>query len=761
MAIDYGDIFNRYAQARLDQATQPFNDPEAYFNNRLQNQFGVNLDEQGNVKPRSTTITNNDDGSQTVTTKHEVTPIAQPQPVNYGFTQPQVSTGLGLQMPQAYAQPMAPVTQPVAPMAAQPMAQPQPIPEPPPMAVPQSQPILVVTSQPMAQPAQPMAQPAQPMAAQPQPIPEPPPMAAPMAQPAPMAQLPQPGPGVQLAGPMVPGAIPNAVPQAPVPGIGMTMQSPGVQPEEQHWSQRIAELGSSAPKLAAYYGNENNPEGGRKVAADLYATELDKTRKTQDATKIIDAAISGDARAVTQLSRDLASKKEEGSYVKAILLARLGLTDLAKEEQQKLGGSTNIMGMMGRNGENYTVEMASDGSIRRAWDDKGDRVNDQTKAGLQAYALNPKNVTTHTGKVQDKDTGEIYYEQTTPQGIRLVAPNGKQYVGPSENLRAYGIGSDIETKNALQLNELQNKLAYAPLSKRLEIIAESEAKYGKLDPRVKADILGQSTNVPTPGTVAGTVGQPTTGPGVRPAAIAPQTAQVAPQMAEPQMAAQAPGAAIRPVSPTAPMAAPQTAAPQMAAPGVGGVAGGTPAQREANLAIQKSAAEAEIQRKKELAVAEQKPPAEARGKNVAKDVNNQNFANETYDLIRPVAELVKKSTGSGIGASVDSLAAKIGASTEGAQAIAQLEPLVYPILANVPRFEGSQSEYDVKTYQRAAGDFANPEKPVKTRLAALQGMITLLKKYDKEGKNDWTFSGGNPASPSTSGIKIISREKVQ
>ena len=121
--------------------------------------------------------------------------------------------------------------------------------------------------------------------------------------------------------------------------------------------------------------------------------------------------------------------------------------------------------------------------------------------------------------------------------------------------------------------------------------------------------------------------------------------------------------------------------------------------------------------------------------------------------------MVKKSTGSGLGAKVDTLASFFGKGTEGAQAIAELEPLVYPLIANVPRFQGSQSDYDVKMYQKAAGDFANAEKPVKTRLAALQGMIALLKKYDKEGKNDWSFSGESPAGGT--GIRIISRERVQ
>jgi hypothetical protein len=156
------------------------------------------------------------------------------------------------------------------------------------------------------------------------------------------------------------------------------------------------------------------------------------------------------------------------------------------------------------------------------------------------------------------------------------------------------------------------------------------------------------------------------------------------------------------------------------------------------------AIQADIQARKELRVAEQKPPAEARGKVEAKDVNNQAFADSSYSLIKPISDEIKRSTGSGIGAGVDVLAGKLGASTKGAQSIAKLEVLSYPILANVPRFEGPQSDYDVQLYRQAAGDFANASKPVATRLAALDAMVSILKKYDKAGKNDWSF--GSAAS---------------
>ena len=78
MAFDPIALATQYAGARLDQATQPFTDPTGYMNNRLQQDFGVDMD--GNVKPKSTTITNNDDGTKTITQKHEVTPETTPAP---------------------------------------------------------------------------------------------------------------------------------------------------------------------------------------------------------------------------------------------------------------------------------------------------------------------------------------------------------------------------------------------------------------------------------------------------------------------------------------------------------------------------------------------------------------------------------------------------------------------------------------------------------------------------------------------------------
>ena len=158
-----------------------------------------------------------------------------------------------------------------------------------------------------------------------------------------------------------------------------------------------------------------------------------------------------------------------------------------------------------------------------------------------------------------------------------------------------------------------------------------------------------------------------------------------------------------------------------------------------------------------MRLAEEKPAAAAAGADAATTVKNQAFADRTYDLIKPINEAILQSTGSSIGAGVDTVAAAFGKSTKGSEGIARLNVLSYGILANIPRFEGPQSDIDVQMYKQAAGDFANRKLPVNDRLAALDALNSILKRYDRAGKNDWTFgagaaAGGAPAAGATKNV---------
>jgi hypothetical protein len=549
-------------------------------------------------------------------------------------------------------------------------------------------------------------QPVQPVQPQPQQV-QPPVAQAPMpvnpqeVQPVQQPQLPQPSPGVQVAGP-------TQLP--PQPETQATTQPmPSQTPE---WHDKL--VGGDFNSLSAILANPNTPEDVKSEVQDRMYNILNDKRMEAKANQTIQQAVTGDPRAVSDLTRELTKKSTEGSLLKAMLYSRLGLSELAKDEQQKLGAGVKYEATVGPNNTRALIKYGADNMPLSGFDESGKLLSPEALASFAANAMptkahlmpsvhgTPVQKTNEKGEVE---TGLMMYDPRSQASYVQVGNTRQPTTGwttMAQNVQAvYGAaGAKQQGTQAAQTGVQQ-----PPLPSLAGTVPQAQ-------PQVQA--APQATNVPAP------QARPT-GP-VNPATVGQVPQAPAPQ-AQPQV---------------------------QAAPAVQG--GGTVTQRPGESFSsfqqrQKAAEEATaaaIQANKEVSVAERKPPAEAAGANKAKDINNQHFADEAYGSIKPIAEIIKRSTGSGIGTKVDALAAKIGASTTGAQAIAELEPLVYPLVSNVPRFQGSQSDYDVRMYKQAAGDFANPEKPIKTRLAALQGMITLLKKYDKEGKNDWTFGGENP-----------------
>lgn len=86
-------------------------------------------------------------------------------------------------------------------------------------------------------------------------------------------------------------------------------------------------------------------------------------------------------------------------------------------------------------------------------------------------------------------------------------------------------------------------------------------------------------------------------------------------------------------------------------------------------------------------------------------------------------------TESGIGAGVDWLGRQVGVSSESSKKAAQLETLSGWMVANVPRMEGPQSNFDILNYQTMAAKVGDRTVPVDERLAALQTLEQLHRKY--------------------------------
>lgn len=127
----------------------------------------------------------------------------------------------------------------------------------------------------------------------------------------------------------------------------------------------------------------------------------------------------------------------------------------------------------------------------------------------------------------------------------------------------------------------------------------------------------------------------------------------------------------------------------------------------------------------------------------AKQGQKARDAQATLGLLDEAERILPGATGGGAGAATDRVAGVLGISTPGAQATAQLNLIAAQLVAKVPRFEGPQSNIDVQFYREAAGDLANPNLPVATRLAALRTMRALSEKA----------AGGASASPQQSAAR--------
>jgi hypothetical protein len=562
-----------------------------------------------------------------------------------------------------------------------------------------------------------------------------------MAQQAiPQPQLPQPGPSVQVAGPATlpaQGGSQYPVASVTIPDQPQAQAQPQAQPsqaytptverqtqpltvDQQNNDFIIAARNETDPAkrrnmFAQIMAREDVNEGSKTLANRLMAEDYLKQRNIAEAEQKIAQATPND------LSRYMRERTKEGSYVKAVLYARLGLNDLAQKEQELLSPSLKMGSAIDSTGKQYTVERDSKGAIVRGFDDTGKTIGQETLANLSAAAM-----PTQSFMLPQSGGGLMQKTIMGPDGQPQVI-TGQVFTDPRTNSTYFQAGNKRYDTSGLSTPAQNVQAVYGAAGAGQQ--GKQAATTGVQQPALPP-MAGQPQFQP-----ASQMQQPQAMPAQGQAV--PQAAQTRPAQAQPQVTAQA---------------SPQGGV-KLTPQRVGGGGGTAPivqqpgesfASFEQRKKANDEAIQADIQARKELRVAEQKPPAEARGKVEAKDVNNQAFADSSYSLIKPISDEIKRSTGSGIGAGVDVLAGKLGASTKGAQSIAKLEVLSYPILANVPRFEGPQSDYDVQLYRQAAGDFANASKPVATRLAALDAMVSILKKYDKAGKNDWSF--GSAAS---------------
>lgn len=555
--------------------------------------------------------------------------------------------------------------------------------------------------------------------------------------------------------------------------IAQQARTPGFNPAEPapSWMDMTIANQNDPKRMYAMVGDPNLPPGVQDAAKQRALGFDQQEQQKIETQKMLQGFAQGDPKATSDVMKAIRQKSESGSYVKAVLYSQLGLRELAAGEQAKLSSGTFSKAIM--DGQPYMTE-TKNGAIIRAWDAKGTPAGDDALARINAAG-------TPQGTAQYGFTG----------GVGVVNENGQTYevrqrtnniTGNVENVYVTGPKrGQIYSGEALPMDKsvmtAASKMDYGVISKYRErfgtdaIAALSQMqkdrgpmtqpeqeeflnRYQFMTPPAGIGRPGQGQPQPPPVQTAPVQGVPTvpTVPQRPVAPTAPPQAQMPPpppgarpapaQPVSPQQAAAQP-----PAAPPPPPAASTSAQVQSQPAGVSGypVRGLNESEN-----VYKARLDTYLTQAKEI--------AKSQAKVIDKDIQKEYYAKEVFPFVNDLRNLIDAGTGSGAGAAVDSTLGFFGVSTPGANAIAATAPLSQKILMQVERFEGPQSDIDVKSYKEAAGKLADPNVPTAQKQAAFNTIISIMKRNAPE--LDWSsVEKGGPSDVMKRADDILNKGK--
>ena len=206
--------------------------------------------------------------------------------------------------------------------------------------------------------------------------------------------------------PVAPGQQPRPlIAGTPSSDVGLTPTEQAIKQQQvvPAWQQTVLNAQGDPTKLAQIMAGDY-PADAKTLAQNLIVQNSLDAQQKLDAQKKLQGFAQGDPTAARDVMKLIGKESEEGSYVKAVLFSQLGLHDLSKQEQAKLGGPAISKAMV--DGKSYLTE-SRNGVIVGAYDPTGKRVDDATLARINA--------------------------ESTPQGTHAYGFTGEAAIVPGTN----------------------------------------------------------------------------------------------------------------------------------------------------------------------------------------------------------------------------------------------------------------------------------------------------------------------------------------
>jgi hypothetical protein len=511
----------------------------------------------------------------------------------------------------------------------------------------------------------------------------------------------------------------------------------------------LANAHSTVEQLAGIVSNPNESKLAKQVALNRMKTLSVAPEKIAEAQKKIDDA-PNDPKAASDVANALKPPKDgknEGSWLKALLLAKLGLSEAATREFALLGIGSTEHGI-NLDGKKGIVTMDAKGTIVKGYvEDKDGNSKDMSAEQIaKANEIAAKDKRGPSGATLQRDekgnqwsvvpttTGSKFYNVATgqegrPEG-RLTPVQGQTDTDVMNYksrlaITEHAAKKQIDFTNDMSKMSTEARIAGFKEINNLRVMAGKEPLTpSQMGLTPSGNIIGME-----PAAVPATGAAPYGGQGLQVPNISRPVVPAAPVAQQPAPVVEAPAVQPAPVvAPTAPVVEapavqPVTAVQPPAKPETKPEPTGVELQAQAAAATEAATKRAaqDVTNEKEVEI---------------KRVANKEAAVTTLPHLEKIGELIEKSTGSGIGAKIDAAGNFIGYSTEGAKAIAQIAPLADKILKSVERFSGPQSDLDVASYKEASGLLADPTVPAEQKQAALRSVISILNKYAPD--LDWS-----------------------